>query len=55
MHAAYNIKTAFIALLDKNVIYERTRRSKQGHRKRWTGFETAITYKVLEGFTRFAS
>jgi len=26
----------------------------QGHRKRWTGSETAITYKVLDGFTRFA-
>ena len=27
----------------------------QGHRKRWTGFETAITKKVLDGFTRLAS
>jgi hypothetical protein len=27
----------------------------QGYRKRWTGFETAITYKVLDGFTRLAS
>ena len=27
----------------------------QGYRKRWTGFETAITWKVLDGFTRFAS
>ena len=27
----------------------------QGHRKRWTGFETAIIYKVLDGFTRLAS
>jgi hypothetical protein len=26
----------------------------QGHRKRWMGFETAITYKVLDGFTRLA-
>ena len=27
----------------------------QGYRKRWTGFETAITQKVLDGFTRLAS
>jgi len=27
----------------------------QGHRKRWTGFETAITYKMLDGFTRLSS
>jgi len=27
----------------------------QGHRERWTGFETAITEKVLDGFTRLAS
>jgi len=27
----------------------------QGYRKRWTGFETAITLKVLDGFTRLAS
>jgi len=26
----------------------------QGYRKRWTGFETAITEKVLDGFTRLA-
>jgi len=27
----------------------------QGHRKRWTGFETAITERVLDLFTRLAS
>ena len=27
----------------------------QGHRKRWTEFETAITSKVLDGFTHLAS
>ena len=27
----------------------------QGYRKRWMGFETAISYKVLDGFTRLAS
>ena len=27
----------------------------QGYRKRWTGFETAITLKVLDGFTRLPS
>ena len=27
----------------------------QGHRKRWTGLETAITLKVIDGFTRLAS
>ena len=26
-----------------------------GSSKRWTGFETAITYKVLDGFTRLSS
>jgi len=27
----------------------------QSHRKRWTGFETVITYNVLDGFTRLES
>ena len=27
----------------------------QGYRKSWAGFETAITHKVLDGYTRLAS
>ena len=37
-----------------SVVYFR-RHVIQGYRKRWTGFETAITEKVLDRFTRLAS
>jgi len=43
------VSTLIVVILHISVIYI------QGYRKRWTGFETAITLKVLDGFTSFAS